>query len=433
MFKSILKHSTRYFTTSLFTAGLSFGMLKFYTTILTPSEFGVFSMYFVMVQYIAMLVFFNDGGFNIIYFKVKDKKEFINLNISFMIILSIILFVIGIIIMPYIVSFISKGTYHLYIIAFFIGIGAGFIKMFNRILINEEMSEFHRKVNVLQSIFNHGFSFLLMFFFKLGVFGRLLGQLNGQIISIVQVLKILREKLNFKFIFIFNFIKLKETILLSWPIFISSLMVIVFSYTDRIFLKYFNGLENVGIYSFGYTIGQSLLMINEAVSLAFYPKVMNLLNEDFKKNIKIISNYNLYFSLFLLFITIILALSSHFIVNILSNEEYEKASYIIPIIFLSFLFGGFYKIPSMILSFHKITKFYPFLSFVSFGINAILNYLFIPKYGIQGAAWATVVSSFIYSFYINFKTWKYISNFKYYFIISFIYVFSLLIFICLIS
>lgn len=429
MIKSILKHSTRYFSTSIFTAGLSFAMLKYYTSVLTPKEFGIYSMYVIMIQYIAMLVFFNDGGFSIMYFKTNDKKEYVNLNISFMIVLSIVLFIIALLIMPWAVSFIAKGTYDIYMVSFIVGIGAGFIKMFYRILINEEMSASHRKVSVLQAIFNHGFSFILMSVFHLGVMGRQLGQLLGQSISIFQVLKILKAKTGFNFQFINDFKNLSETLHLAWPIFLSSLMVVIFSYTDRIFLNYFDGLSDVGIYSLGFTIAQSLLMINEAISLSFYPKVMKMLNENFKKNIHAIKNYNLYFSIFLLFITIILSLNSNLILGLISNKSYGNAQAIIPIIFLSFLFGGFYKIPSMILSFHKLTKFYPVLSFISFGTNALLNYIFIPKYGIIGAAWATVVSSVLYSFYINYRTWKYINDKKYNLLIISLYGFSLFMFI----
>ena len=83
----------------------------------------------------------------------------------------------------------------------------------------------------------------------------------------------------------------------------------------------------------------------------------------------------------------------------------------------------------MILSFHKLTKFYPILSFISFGTNALLNYVFIPKYGIIGAAWATVISSILYSLYINYRTWKYIDDKKYNMLIIGLYGFSLMIFI----
>ena len=409
MVKSILKHSARYFSTSIFTAGLSFAMLKYYTAVLTPEEFGIYSMYFIMIQYVAMLVFFYDGGFSIMYFKTNDKKEYVNLNISFMIILSVVLFIISFLLMPFIVPFISNGTYDIYIASLVVGIGAGFIKMFYRILINEELSATHRKVSVLQATFNHGFSFILMSFFHLGVMGRQLGQLFGQTINIFQVLKFLREKLDFKFKFITNFKDLVETYHLAWPIFLSSLMVVIFSYTDRIFLNYFNGLSDVGIYSLGFTIGQSLSMVNDAISLAFYPQVMKMLNLEYEKGIKSITKIAIIYYLFLTILATTLAFLAPFVIKLISNKQYYNSSDVVSIIFIAFLIGGFYKIPTMILSFHKITKFYPILSFFAFGINSILNYIFIPKFGILGAAFATLIGTIIYSYFIQFMVFKYVT------------------------
>jgi len=428
MIKSILKHSSRYFSTSIFTAGLSFLMLKYYTDVLTPKEFGIYSMYFIMVQYLALLVFFNDGGFNIMYFKTNNKKEYINMNISFMILLSLVLILFAFLLMPFIVPFIADNTYDIFIVSLIVGLGAGFIKMFYRILINEELSSSHMKSNIYQASANHGFSFLLMSLFNLGVMGRQLGQLIGQAFSLFQVKNELKRKLDFNFTFTKNFADLKETFHLSLPIFISSLMVIVFSYTDRIFLNHFSGLAMVGIYSLAYTIGQSLLMINEAISLAFYPKVMKLLNENFTRNIIIIQNYNIGFMISLLLVASVLAYNSDILIQIISNKNYSNSSSIIPLIFMSFLFGGFYKIPSMILSHHKITKFYPILSFVAFGLNAVLNYLLIPIYGLIGAAIATGTAAIIYSIYINYRTFKYIDSILYKFQIITIYLISIGIF-----
>lgn len=433
MLKSIIINSSKYFSTSIFTAGLSFLMLKYYTYALTPSEFGVFSMYSIMVQYIALLIFFNDGGFSIIYFKTNNKKDYINLNISFMIVLALLLSILSLIFMPFIVPFISDNTYDIFIVSLLVGVGAGFIKMFYRILINEELSSSHMTSNIYQASANHGFSFILMALFNLGVMGRQLGQLIGQTISLFEVRGALKEKIDFQFAFCKDFTNLKETLQLSWPIFLSSLMVVVFSYTDRIFLNHFSGLEKVGMYTLAFTVGQSLLMINEAISLAFYPKVMKILNYDFNTNILIIQKYNLWFMFILLIIASILAVYSDVLIAIISNVQYQSSSEIVPLVFVSFLFGGFYKIPSMILSHFKITQFYPRLSFVAFGTNAVLNYILIPRFGAIGAAIATAIASLLYSLYINFKTFIYLNSVKYKFLIIFLYFVSCVIFIFITS
>jgi O-antigen/teichoic acid export membrane protein len=74
------------------------------------------------------------------------------------------------------------------------------------------------------------------------------------------------------------------------------------------------------------------------------------------------------------------------------------------------MMGGFYKIPSLILGFHKKVWFYPLLSAFAFGINALLNWYLIPLYGIIGAGFASFVGLFIYSVVMQILSFKYMSK-----------------------
>jgi len=85
------------------------------------------------------------------------------------------------------------------------------------------------------------------------------------------------------------------------------------------------------------------------------------------------------------------------------------------------MMGGFYKIPSLVLGFHKVVWFYPFLALISFGTNALLNWLLIPIYGIIGASFASFIGVFIYSICMQFILRKYMSR-KYNIIIMILYV-----------
>jgi O-antigen/teichoic acid export membrane protein len=151
-------------------------------------------------------------------------------------------------------------------------------------------------------------------------------------------------------------------------------------------------------------------MVNDAMSLAFFPKVMNSLKTNYSDEIKNIEKIAMFYYLFLFALAILLAFNTDIIINIISNENYAESSQIVSIIFIAFLIGGFYKIPTMILSYHKITKFYPYLSFFSFSINAALNFLLIPKYGVYGAAFATLIGTVLYSYIIQIMSFKYLSK-----------------------
>ena len=75
-----------------------------------------------------------------------------------------------------------------------------------------------------------------------------------------------------------------------------------------------------------------------------------------------------------------------------------------------FMMGGFYKIPSLMLNFHKIVWFYTFLAFFSFGSNALLNWLLIPLYGVVGAAFSSFIGLYLYSITLQVFSFKYMDN-----------------------
>jgi O-antigen/teichoic acid export membrane protein len=81
-----------------------------------------------------------------------------------------------------------------------------------------------------------------------------------------------------------------------------------------------------------------------------------------------------------------------------------------PFIMARLMMGGFYKIPSLILGFHKKVLFYPFLSAFAFGINALLNWYLIPLYGIVGAGFASFVGLFLYSSVLQLISFKFFTS-----------------------
>ena len=97
-------------------------------------------------------------------------------------------------------------------------------------------------------------------------------------------------------------------------------------------------------------------------------------------------------------------------------DGFEKLQ-IVPLLVitpLTFLGGSFYSINMLPPFWQKVTLFNPVVYLVSgfrwsfFGVallNLILLYAFIPQWGIEGAAWATCISSFAYNAYKYLYIW----------------------------
>jgi O-antigen/teichoic acid export membrane protein len=433
MFSIILKHAPKYFSASIISAGVGMLMTKYYTHVFTPSQYGILSLYLVMFNYIKTFVSLNmDSGATRLYFDYREEKrdEYLSTIFWFITAMSCAVSIIAMLIMPFVVNWIAKNTYLEYIVTLIAGIGAVYASFLVRILYCEHKSSAVFRFTVLQTIVNHGVSFLLISLAHLGILGRMTGQGLSYYVNGFTLLKEFTKENLFKLKLKFNKIMAKETFLLVLPGIISSFQNIIFIYLDRIFIKHYDGNKAVGVYTLGYMLGQGLSLVYEAISQAMFPKVFTDMNNNYEEALMELENFSYKYYLALIFITIAISLASPLIVKIFSNKNYSEASTVMPFVMAGFMMGGFYKIPSLVLSFHKIVWFYPFLSPISFGVNALLNWYLIPRYGIVGAGFASFVGLYIYSTVLQLFAFRYVSR-KYNFIVVVVYLLVLCILVTL--
>ena len=388
-------------------------MTKYYTSVFTPAEYGILALYLVMFQYIVTFVSLNmDSGATRFYFDYRHTKRDVYLSTIFWFIsgVAFFVFVVAMLFKDSISNWVAPNTQNIYMITIITGIFAVYVSFLTRVLYNEHKSNSVLKHNIFQTFINHFSSFLFISYFNLNILGRMSGQGLGYFLNVFTLIREFSKENLFRLQFTFNKLMAKETFLLALPGIIASFQNVMFIYLDRIFIKYYIGDSAVGIYTLGYMLGQGLSMVYEAVSQAILPKVYTDMNSNYEKAIKELESFSYKYYIGLVIITLVLALLSPLIVHLFSTDSYSGASNVMPFVMAGFMMGGFYKIPSLILGYHKKVWFYPFLSAFSFGTNALLNWYLIPTYGIVGAGFASFVGLFLYSSVMQILSFKYMSK-----------------------
>lgn len=412
MFDIILKHAPKYLTGSIIASGTALFMTKYYTTVFSPSEFGILALYLVMLKYITTLVSLNmDSSSTRFYFDYRESRanEYLSTIFWFITSLALVVLFFGLWFMESISNWIAKDTEYIYLLTLLTGIGSVYVSFLIRILYNEQKSTSVLKHTVFQTIINHFSSFIFISYFNLGILGRVSGQGLGYFLNIFTLLKEFSTQNLFKLKLTFNKAMASETFMLALPSIIASFQTVVFVYLDRIFIKHYIGDSAVGVYTLGYMLGQGLSMVYEAISQAILPKVYSDMNSNYEKAKDELEDFSYRYYLGLVIITVIISALSPLIVSLFSNDSYSEASTVMPFIMAGFMMGGFYKIPSLVLGYHKVVWFYPFLSAFSFGTNALLNWWLIPIYGIVGAGFASFVGLFFYSIVLQILSMRYLS------------------------
>ncbi|MCW7472064.1 flippase [Leptospira levettii] len=220
----------------------------------------------------------------------------------------------------------------------------------------------------------------------------------------------------------------KEVVFVSFPLLLSAITTILYMKVDQIMIGNIMGDKELGIYSVAVRISELWYFIPMAISTSFFPHLIKLYNENVERYwFELKKLHVILFS-----ISLIVALSVQFFADlgvfILYGEEYSQAAKVLKINIWAglFVFLGVAGSNHLVISKAQNILFYKGL----FGLmtNLILNYIMIPKFGLFGAAIATLISQlFASSLFLIFrgstfglfllqvetlKLWKWLSYFN---------------------
>ena len=195
-----------------------------------------------------------------------------------------------------------------------------------------------------------------------------------------------------------EFISLIKT---SFPFFISGLAVILYIRMDIAFVEYFIGFEAVGNYALASRLVEIFYIVPSIYISAKITKIVMLYEgsqESFKLHLNVV-NSTLFYSALILSIAIMLV--SDKVISFVFKGKYTDAYSIVNILCFSLIpvFCG------NIVGRFFLLKGRPWLilinTFCGLGCNFFLNFILVPIYGVQGAAFSTVASQIFSNFIIN--------------------------------
>jgi O-antigen/teichoic acid export membrane protein len=218
----------------------------------------------------------------------------------------------------------------------------------------------------------------------------------------------------------FDIVLAKDMLKDSWPLIFTSFAGLLYMSTDQILIKYFLDFEEVGLYATAIKLIMVFYVTPSILSNILYPKIMqsyNLLNtkEFLCKTQKI---YVLNFSIAII-ILIFFILFGEYLILILFGDEFMSSVDVLYIYSFGIIFVFFGSMNNKLLMMQNLQKLILTRSIFGLIINLMLNILLIPRYGIEGAAIATVFSEFliVLSYGLNHKTryilWLQLKSFIY--------------------
>jgi O-antigen/teichoic acid export membrane protein len=218
----------------------------------------------------------------------------------------------------------------------------------------------------------------------LGATGVVLSQFLGEVIMCVILTGVTFRMMKAGF----HWSDIKQQLLFGLPLIPGGIAAFSLDLLDRWLLKHYASVSDVGLYSLGYRFGEILAFVVAAFQLS-WPQFVFAHRKD-PDAPQIYAQMTTYWTALLFFAWLGLALAAPEMLRLMATPAYYAAGTVIPVIAFAMALDGLTFTVNIGVLFSKKLILRTFAVTSGAIANIVLNVLFIPRYGIQGAAWATL-------------------------------------------
>ena len=404
---------------------IGFFIIPITTRMLSPEQYGVYSLLNVISQILVILCSLSmEQSFVRFFYEEEEEKrgKLLYTTLFPFFILGVIFFIFIFLFREKISIFIVGKNENIIWIYLIFSVFFRTLNIFSFLVIRmKQRGNLYSLITVLLKVFEFIFILCLYPYFgnnyKTLIFAMLFSNIITGIISILAELKIWNLK-NLK-----NKCKTtqKELIYFSVPLVLTMGLNWLFGSLDKITIKMFKDLGEVGIYSGAFKIVSLLTIIQSGFTTFWTPTAL----EHYSKNSEDTQFYkkaNDYLSLifFLLGISILI---SRNIAGILLGKKFYESIYVMPTLIFIPIMYLISETTMLGIGFKKKSKYFLYVSIIATIANFIGNMILVPYFGARGAAISTVIAYIVFfssRTYFSIKLINFGFNLKRIYIITFL-------------
>ncbi|QHS55573.1 flippase [Mucilaginibacter sp. 14171R-50] len=188
----------------------------------------------------------------------------------------------------------------------------------------------------------------------------------------------------------------------SWPLAFSAILVTVYMKIDQVMIPMYENASQLGIYNTAASLSENWYFIPVAIVTSIFPAIMHARKTEIERYYKRLQNLYDLMVVLSLGIAIVMSLGSNLIYHLLYKPAYWPGAPVLAV----HVWAGVFVFLGSASGQYLIAEGYFKLSMLRTGvgaiINIILNLFFIPRYGIIGAAYATLIAYAAATFFILF-------------------------------
>lgn len=394
---NLFKSFSLYTIASFIERGIAFFLLPIFTFYLTTKDFGVLALVTSVFSFTLPIVTLGiQGAISVAYFNgEKDNyPSYFTSSIFPPFVIAVFLSLMVFIFSAPIEDYLDIPILWILFIPIFC-----FLSFFNSLLLIDYQIKNEPTKYVVFSLSNSALniiiSLLLVIIFNYGYQGRLIGQYLSITLFFIITFYVLYKKRNL-LVKNVNWINTKNSLSFGLPLVPHMIGGMVINMSDRLFIDYFCGKEQLGIYNIGYVLGSAISILCGAFANAIIPFSYELFSiNTYEAKAKVVKVYWLFIGLMIV-IVFCIWIFTPFVFKWFVDVKFSGGAKYVIWITLGYFFQGLYLLFANLIFYLKKTKVFFYLSFINIIINLSLNYFLIPIFGPIGAAYATFISFFVF-------------------------------------
>lgn len=391
---------------------ISFLLLPLYTNLLNTNDAGiVFIIYTVLAFLNPIYAFGMDSSLLKFYNSTKyNKRSVVSSSLVAVICSSATISILIILLSSGFNVFLNLSYNSLFFIAiilFFDSIAARLLVLL-RLLERPYYYLFVGLINILGSLF---FNLLFLKYLSFGSFGAIYALTCTSFIQFLCLAPLLIKNVK---ISLLNYQIIQKMFWFGLPFLPSAILFIITGISDRWLIKFYLGLDPVGLYGAGYKVGSAVSILVLAFNLSWQPYYLK--NHKNKNFISSLNQISYVFFIILIVFSTGLSLFWPLLIQININNFYLigpsfwVGGAVIPWVAFGYFFYGLFILQTPSIYLKNKQGWSPVFWFIAASSNIIINILLIPSLGFIGAGISSLCSYLLIYIIIFYKNQKWLKN-----------------------
>ena len=391
--QNFVKQSFFTFLTQIAVFLAGFFSLVIISRILGPEGRGVYSLIILIPGMIMAFGNLGLGSGNVYFIGSKKYKvqDVLSSSLVFSLILGILLILAfwGLLQIDFFQKIIEANKipqFYLWLVVFTIPLTL-ILGFFQSILMGRGQIGNYNKINLFRELFQLLIIIIFLLVLKTGLLGAVLSHILAVILAVLAATFLVRNITKIRFAFHKGF--LKDSFVYGGKVYLANMISFLNYRLDIFLIAFFLNPLAVGLYSVSVAIAERLFIIPGAITTVLYPKISSMENSEANTFTPKIARHT--FFIMILGALLLLILAQPFI-KLFFGPSFLPS--VLPLIILipaiiAFGIGG---VLAADLAGRGKPEFALFGSLIGLIFNVFLNIIFIPKWGIVGAAFASTVA-----------------------------------------